>query len=109
MLPGVLAFTLTLLMADVWLPQVIPTQSRQGQSLWLRTDSQHFEIHYLPALAPEVDRVIRSGERAYDHISGRLDFVFAKKVPLIRRKNRTLCVAEHHRLTQPVLAAQTCA
>jgi hypothetical protein len=51
--------------------------------VWLRTESQHFEIHYLPALARELDRVVRSAERAYDHISGRLDFVFAKKVPLV--------------------------
>jgi len=70
--------------ADVWaLPQVATARSRRGQSLWLRTASPHFEIHYVPVLAPEVDRVVRSAERAYAHISGRLDFVFAKKVPLV--------------------------
>jgi hypothetical protein len=58
-------------------------QSRPDQSAWLRTESPHFEIHYLPALAPEVDAVVRSAERAYEQISGRLDFVFGKKVPLV--------------------------
>jgi hypothetical protein len=47
------------------------------------TDSQHFEIHYLPALAPELDRVVRSAERACDRISGQLNFVFPTKVPLV--------------------------
>src|SRR5205814_2361128 len=55
----------------------------QGQSPWLRTESQHFEIHYLPVLARELDRVIRSAEAAYDRISGRLNFVLATKVPLV--------------------------
>ncbi len=58
-------------------------QSTQAASPWQRTDSQHFEIHYLPALAPELDRVVRSGERAYDRISGQLNFVFPTKVPLV--------------------------
>jgi len=59
------------------------TQSTQALSRWQRTDSQHFEIHYLPALAPELDRVVRSAERAYDRISGRLNFVLPTKVPLV--------------------------
>jgi len=50
---------------------------------WQRTDSQHFEIHYLPALAGDLDRVTLSAERAYDLISRRLNFTFGKKVPLI--------------------------
>lgn len=84
MFPPVLIFALTLMTAAMWLPpQAATARSRQGQSLWLRTESQHFEIHYLPALAREVDRVVRSAERAHDHISGRLDFVFGKKVPLV--------------------------
>jgi hypothetical protein len=84
MLPGVLAFALTLMTVDMWSPsQAVTERSKQDQSLWLRTESPHFEIHYPSALAHEVDRVVRSGERAYDHISARLDFVFAKKVPLI--------------------------
>jgi hypothetical protein len=82
MLPRVLVFALTLMMAAMWFPP-LRAGSRLGQSLWLRTESQHFEIHYMPTLAREVDGVVRSAERAYDHISGRLVFVFAKKVPLV--------------------------
>jgi hypothetical protein len=70
--------------AGVWLsPETATAQSRQGQSPWLRTESQHFEIHYLPALAPELDRVVPSAERAYGRFSGRLKFVLATKVPLV--------------------------
>ena len=84
MFPQALMFTLTLIAAGMWSPsQAATAGSRQGQSRWLRTESQHFEIHYLPTLARDVERVVRSAERAYDHISGRLDFVFAKKVPLV--------------------------
>jgi hypothetical protein len=79
-----LARALTLTSAGVWLPsETARPQSRPNQSAWLRTDSQHFEIHYLPAIASEVDAVIRSAERAYDEISRRLDFVFGKKVPVV--------------------------
>lgn len=53
------------------------------QALWQRTDSRRFEIHYPPALAGELERVTRSAERAYDRISGRLNFIFPKKVPLV--------------------------
>ena len=71
MLQQALVFALTLLTAGVWLsPIAAAGGSRQGQSPWLRTESKHFEIHYLPALAPELDRVVRSAERAYDRISG---------------------------------------
>jgi hypothetical protein len=84
MCPQALMFALTLMTAAIWSPpQAATTGSRQGQSRWLRTESQHFEIHYVPALADEVDRAVRSAERAYDQISGRLDFVFGKKVPLV--------------------------
>jgi hypothetical protein len=55
----------------------------QGHSRWLRSDSERFEIHYQPALAREVDRVVRSAEAAYDRVSNRLSFVLATKVPLI--------------------------
>jgi hypothetical protein len=79
-----LAFTLTLITAGIWsASETAIAQSALGQSPWLRTESQHFEIHYLPTLARDVDRVVRSAERAYDRISGRLDFAFAKKVPLV--------------------------
>jgi hypothetical protein len=84
MFPQLLVFAVTLMTAAMWSPpQAATRESRQGQSRWLRTESRHFEIHYLPALARDVERVVRSAERAYDHISGRLDFVFAKKVPLV--------------------------
>jgi hypothetical protein len=84
MLRRALIFALTVMTAAMWLPpQAATARSQLDQSLWLRIESQHFEIHYLPALAREVDRVVRSAERAYDHISGRLDFAFAKKVPLV--------------------------
>lgn len=79
-----LAFGLMLISTGVWLSTESATaQSRPRQSVWLRTESQHFEIHYLPALAPELDAVVRSAERAFDQISRRLDFVFGKKVPLV--------------------------
>jgi hypothetical protein len=54
-----------------------------GQPAWQRTDSTHFELHYLPAQARELDRVIRSAEGAYDLISRRLNFTLATKVPLV--------------------------
>jgi hypothetical protein len=58
-------------------------RSHQGQSLWLRVGTQHFEIHYLPALAPELDAVVRRAEAAYDRVSKRLSFVLATRVPLV--------------------------
>ena len=74
----------TLMTAAMWSPpQAATSESREGQSRWLRTESAHFEIHYLPTLGRDVERVVRSAERAYGRISGRLDFVFAKKVPLV--------------------------
>jgi hypothetical protein len=84
MLQRALEFALTLMTAGMWLsPEAGTAPSRQGQSPWLRTESQHFEIHYLPPLARELDRVVRSAERAYDRISGRLNFVLIAKVPLV--------------------------
>jgi hypothetical protein len=55
----------------------------QVEPAWQRTDSRRFEIHYLPALAGELERVTRSAERAYDKISGRLKFTLGTKVPLV--------------------------
>jgi hypothetical protein len=84
MLQQALVFALTLTTAGVWSsPEATSAASRQGHSPWQRTDSHHFEIHYLPALARELDRVVRSGERAYERISGRLNFVLPTKVPLV--------------------------
>jgi hypothetical protein len=79
-----LVSALTLMTAGLWLSlEAASTPSRQGQSPWLRTESQRFEIHYLPALAPELDRVVRSAERAYDRVSERLSFTLPTKVPLV--------------------------
>jgi hypothetical protein len=84
MLQRAVAVALTLTTAGVWSwPDVARAQSTQALSQWQRTDSQHFEIHYLPALVPELDRVVRSAERAYDRISGQLNVVFPTKVPLV--------------------------
>jgi hypothetical protein len=55
----------------------------QGRAPWLRTESPRFEVHYLPAQAADVDRVIASAERAYDRIGGRLRFAIATKVPVV--------------------------
>jgi len=84
MLPRAFVFALTLTTAGVRSSSDAAREpSRQGQSSWQRTDSQHFEIHYLPALARELERVTRSAERAYDRISGRLSFTLPTKVPLV--------------------------
>jgi len=83
-LQRVLVSALALIAAGLWFsPEAATEPSRQGQSPWLRTESQRFEIHYLPALARELQRVIRSAERAYDRISGRLSFTHHRKVPLV--------------------------
>jgi len=84
MLPRVLVFALTLTTASVWSsPEAAAAPFTQGQSAWQRTESRHFEIHYLPALARELERVTRSAERAYDRISGRLNFTLPTRVPLV--------------------------
>ena len=87
MLQRALAFALTLMTAGVWLSsETARAQSRQGQSPWLRAESQHFEIHYLAGLAPELDRVVRSAERAYGRISAHLNFVLATKHPSLSER-----------------------
>ena len=84
MLQRALAFALTLTSASVSLSsETARVQSRPDHSAWVRTESQHFEVHYLPTLAPELDRVVRSAERAYEQISGRLNFDLAARVPLV--------------------------
>ena len=84
MLPRLLVFAVTVMTAAIGsMPRAATARAPQGQSPWLRIETPHFEVHYLPALAPDVDRVARSAERAYAHVSGRLDFAFAKKVPLV--------------------------
>jgi hypothetical protein len=84
MLQRAVALALTLTTTGLWSSsEAARAQSAPVLSPWQRIDSQHFEIHYLPALAPELDRVVRSAERAYDRISGQLNFVFPTKVPLV--------------------------
>ena len=88
MLQRALIFALTLTTAGVWAPpEAARAPSSQSQAPWQRTDSRHFEIHYLPALAreldPDLERVTQSAERAYDRISGRLSFSFPTRVPLV--------------------------
>jgi hypothetical protein len=84
MLLRLLVFALTLTTAGGWSsPEAAAAPITQGQSAWQRTESQHFEIHYLPALARDLERVTRSAERAYDRISGRLNFILPTKVPLV--------------------------
>jgi len=80
----VLGLALVLMTAVMSLPPpAARAESWQRQSLWRRTDSQHFAVHYLPTLAGDVERVVRSAERAYEHVSGRLAFAFGKQVPLV--------------------------
>ncbi len=84
MLQRALLLALTLTAAGQWVsPEAATAPYRQGRSPWLRAESQHFEIHYLPVLARELDRVVRSADHAYDRISGHLNFVLATKVPLV--------------------------
>ena len=84
MLQRALVIALALMTGGMWRPpRAAAAPSRPGQSPWVRTDSQHFEIHYLPPLARDRDRVARSAERAYARISGHLNFALATKVPLV--------------------------
>ena len=84
MLQRALIFALTLIIAGMGpSPEVAAGPSPQPQSPWLRSESRRFEIHYQRALASDFARVVRSAEAAYDHISARLNFVLATKVPLV--------------------------
>ncbi len=78
------ALVLALVTALSWFsPRVVIAQSEQRRAEWLRTDTQHFEIHYVLALSGRVIDVARSAERAYDHVSNRLEFDLTTKVPLV--------------------------
>jgi hypothetical protein len=84
MLQRALVFAAPLITATLWFSlEAATASSLQGQLAWLRTDSQRFEVHYLPTLARDVERVTRSADRAYDLISARLTFTLPVKVPLI--------------------------
>jgi hypothetical protein len=83
-LTRVLMFALSLMASDRAIPrETHASPPQQGQSQWLKRESQRFEIHYQPALAGDLDRVIRSAEAAYDRVSGKLRFVLGSKVPLV--------------------------
>jgi hypothetical protein len=81
MFPRVLALAAVLMTAG--LGSLSAARLPQVPSPWQRTDSARFEIHYEPALARELDRVVASAERAYDRVSSRLSFVLGTKVPLV--------------------------
>jgi hypothetical protein len=83
MFSGVLAFALVLMTAGVSAGDASTAGFRQVSSPWKRTDSKRFEIHYQPAQARELERVVASAERAYDRVSRRLSFVLGTKVPLV--------------------------
>ena len=75
---------LTLTTVGVWVSAeaaAMPFAPRQTN--WQRVESRHFEIHYLPAQARELERATRSAERAYDLITRRLNFTFGTKVPVV--------------------------
>jgi hypothetical protein len=80
-----LVVALTLIAAGMWVSReaVAAAQSRDGEAAWLRTESRHFEVHYQPALARDLERVVRSAEAAYERVSGHLAFDLARKVPLV--------------------------
>ena len=84
MLKRPLLFALTLIVAAMWSsPEAATGRVAQGQSAWRTSESQHFEIHYLPTLVSDLERVTRGAERAYALLSARLTFSLPAKVPLI--------------------------
>jgi hypothetical protein len=82
-------FETALILALTWPPVAVRSPPEpaarvtQAETAWRRTDSRRFEIHYLPALAGQLERVTGAAERAYDRVSTRLNFVLGTKVPLI--------------------------
>lgn len=84
MLPRALVFALALTTpGGPSSPEAAASPVTHAPSGWQRTESRHFEIHYLPPLARDLERVTRSAERAYGRISKRLNFTLATKVPLV--------------------------
>ena len=80
---------LTLITGGVWLSAenaanaAAPASSMPTQPAWQVAETEHFEIHYLPELASDVDRVGLAAEQAYRRISARLSFDLATKVPVV--------------------------
>ena len=83
MLERALVIALAMSTTTPWSSAAEAVRVRQGQPRWLRIESRHFEIHYLPAFAGQLEPVTQSAERAYERISVRLNFSLATKVPLV--------------------------
>ena len=81
------AFTLALTLAAgaMWPSSeaAAPATLRSGQLAWRIAETEHFEIHYLPELSAEVDRIGRAAEQAYGRVSGQLGFALSTKVPVV--------------------------
>ena len=80
---SILALILTTAAAWASSEAVAPPSSGSRQPEWRVAESERFEIHYPPELAPEFDRVVRAAEQAYQQISGRLSYVLPTKVPVV--------------------------
>ncbi|HEY5617654.1 MAG TPA: M56 family metallopeptidase [Vicinamibacterales bacterium] len=74
--PGVPA-----LMADR-VQGVEPTAS-PGPFDWQVHSTGHFDIHYYPALTPNLEQAAESAERAYERISSELQYNLPFRIPLI--------------------------
>jgi len=93
---------LTLTTAAMWQSVAAAAAAfQQGPSPWLRTESRRFEVHYQRGIAPDLDRVIRGAEAAYDRLSTRLTFVLDTKVPLIVLHRRARWTQDQVRSTPP--------
>ena len=86
---GIAILALTLITGGVWLSAetastaAAPASSTPTQPAWQVAETEHFEIHHLPELASELDRVGLAAEQAYRRISARLSFDLATKVPVV--------------------------
>ena len=60
---SVLALILTAGVVSASPEAAAPVSSRPSQPVWRIAEFEHFEIHYLPDLAAEMERVGRAAER----------------------------------------------
>ena len=56
---------------------------------WQVHATSHFDIHYYPALAPDLEQIAASAERAYERISAELRYDLPFRVPLVLFKTRS--------------------
>jgi hypothetical protein len=56
---------------------------------WQVLRTEHFDIHYYPALAPNIEAAADGAERAYRRISAELQYTLPFRVPLILFKTRS--------------------